>query len=259
MRVEDIPLSKLYISDLNIRKDHIFGDEEDEELCQNICSLGILQPIVARPNGDKYEILIGRRRFLSAIQQGEEDIPCIIKELDVEEALDASISENVFRKNVDPVTLGEWIKKRLEHGDISLSQYAKKLGKSKSTLSEWVRMNDLSHELREEVRNGTIPFNFALKIARMNLTLEQEKNLAEEARTQGLDSFKKSVDRIKASQEKRGAPKGLQVVRISFGMKSPLYADLVRLSNESGLDLGDFCHSILSEYVNEITVTASSV
>jgi len=256
MKIENIPLEKLHISDLNIRKDHYFGDEEDEEFAKNIESIGILQPIVVRPNGDKYEILIGRRRFLSAKKQGDEDIPCIIKDLDADEALDASISENVFRKNVDPVTLGEWIKKRLDQGDISLSQYAKKIGKSKSTLSEWMRMNDLTYELREEVQKGSVPFNIALKVARMNLTQEQEKILADESRSEGFEAFKKAVDRLKSSQEKRGAPKGLQVIRINFGMESPEYRELSRLSEKSGKDLGDYCLSILREHVRLSNVDA---
>jgi len=249
MKIENIPLEKLQISDLNIRKDHQFGDEEDDEFTKNIESIGILQPIVVRPNGDQYEILIGRRRFLSAKQQGTQEIPCIIKDLDADEALDASISENVFRKNVDPVTLGEWIKKRLDHGDISLSQYAKKIGKSKSTLSEWMRMNDLSHELRDEVQRGSVPFNYALKVARMNLTSEQEKMLADESRADGFEAFKKAVDRLKASQEKRGAPKGLQVIRINFGMESLDYRSLSKLSAERGMDLGDYCLSVLLEHI----------
>ena len=155
----------------------------------------------------------------------------------------------MFRKNVDPVTLGEWIKKRLDHGDISLSQYAKKIGKSKSTLSEWMRMNDLSHELRDEVQRGSVPFNYALKVARMNLTSEQEKMLADESRADGFEAFKKAVDRLKASQEKRGAPKGLQVIRINFGMESLDYRSLSKLSAERGMDLGDYCLSVLLEHI----------
>ena len=115
MRVVEIDIDELYISDQNIRSDHQFGDEEDLELIENIQSLGILQPLVVRPKGNKYDIIIGRRRFLSLKQSGVKSVPCLVAELSDEEALDASISENVFRKSVDPITLGRWIKIRLNH------------------------------------------------------------------------------------------------------------------------------------------------
>jgi ParB family chromosome partitioning protein len=249
MRIKNIALEKLHISDLNIRKNHHFGDENDEEFISNMKSIGILQPIVVRPNGEQFEILIGRRRYLSAKQQGLDEIPCIVKDLDEDEAIDASISENIFRKKVDPVTLGMWIKKRLAQGDISLSQYAKKIGKSKSTLSEWVRMNDLTQDLKAEVQRGSVPFNYALKVARMNLSPEDEIKLAEESREAGFDAFKEAVDRMKSNHEKRGAPKGLQIIRINFGMDSSDYSELVTLSGKSGMDLGDYCLSILREHV----------
>jgi len=249
MKIKTIALEKLQISDLNIRKSHYFGDEQDKEFVANIESIGLLQPIVVRPNGDVFEILIGRRRFLSAKQQGLDEIPCIVKDLDEDGALDASISENVFRKNVDPVTLGKWIKKRLDQGDISLSQYAKQIGKSKSTLSEWIRMNDLTNELKDEVQRGTIPFNYALKVARMNLSPEDEIKLADESKEAGFEAFKKAVDLMKSNQEKRGAPKGLQVIRINFGKTSSDYSELVTLSRNSGMDLGEYCLSILRNHV----------
>ena len=134
MKIEEISIDDLRISDLNIRNDVNFGDEEDIEFTKNIESQGLLQPLVVRKKDSYYEILIGMRRFLSLKQKGVSSVACIIKEFDDDEAIDASISENVFRKNVDPVTLGRWIKKRLDDGEMSLNEYAKKIGKSKDTL-----------------------------------------------------------------------------------------------------------------------------
>jgi ParB family chromosome partitioning protein len=251
MKISNIPVEKILVSDLNIRVDHLFGDPEDNELISNIESIGILQPIVVRPKEDKYEVLIGRRRFLSLSQTGSNEIPCIIKELDDEEALDASISENVFRKEIDPVTLGKWLKIRLEQGDISLSKYAKKIGKPKSTLSEWMRMNDLSQELQREVQTGTVPFNLGLQIARMNLSTEDERELVRIVQEVDLQEFKKALSRIKKSHEKRGAPKGLQIVRINFGLDSTAYEKLSSLADSSKKSLSDYCMSVLQDHLQE--------
>lgn len=249
MRPETIPIEKIRVSGLNIRSGEGFGDEEDEELVSNIEALGILQPIIVRPVGEFYEVDVGRRRFLSAKKLGLTEVPCIVREASAEESMDASLSENIFRKNIDPVTLGRWVKLRLERGDISLSEYARRIGKPKSTLSEWVRMNDLVEELQREVKRGAVPFTYALKVARMDLTPEEERSLAAEAEAGGSEAFKKAVDRIAAGKEKRGAPRGLLVIRISWGLESPDYDGLVRLAEGRGMELGEYCRKILVDHV----------
>ena len=249
MKVQDIPIDKLVISDLNIRIGHDYGDEEDKELEENMESLGLLQPLVVRRKGDFYEILIGRRRFMSMKNKGATEVTCIVKELSDNEAIDASISENVFRKKVDPVTLGAWIKKRLKQGNIGLNEYARRIGKSKSTLSEWLRMNDLTEEMKEEVQRGGVPFNYALKVARMELDPSEEFNLVTASREGGLESFKKAVDDLSAIREKRGSPRGLKIIRINFGRESREHAALIELAEAKGLKLGEYCLEVLREHV----------
>jgi len=249
LSIELIPLEKIRISDLNIRANEPFGDEEDEEFVKNIESLGILQPIIVKPMGDFYEVDVGRRRFLSAQKLGMTEIGCIVREASDEESMDASISENIFRKNVDPVTLGRWIKMRLRRGDITLSQYARKIGKSKGVLSQWIRMTDLTDEMQIEVQRGAVTFRNALKVARLNLTPEEEGALVEESRTGGPDSFNQALNRVSAGRETRGAPKGLLIVRINFGKKSTNYNKLTRLAKAENEEIGEFCQKILIDYI----------
>lgn len=249
MKIEMIPTEKIRISTLNIRAENHFGDEEDKELVENIGSLGILQPIIVRPVGDMYEVDVGRRRFLSAKELDIKEIPCIINEATEEEAMDASLSENVFRKGVDPVTLGKAIKRRLAASDISLSEYARSIGKAKSTLSEWLRMTDLSPAMQKEVQSGNIPFRDALKVARMELSKKDETMLAKESRTGGFEAFKNALDRVSEGKEKRGAPKGLLIIRINFGLDSQEYTDLKKLSDAEGVELGDYCMKVLTEHI----------
>ncbi len=251
MKMETIPIGSIRISDLNIRANEPFGDEEDEEFVKNIEALGILEPIIVRPVGKFFHVDVGRRRFLSAQQLGYTELDCIVREASDVEAMDASISENVFRRNVDPVTLGLWIKMRLAKGDISLSQYAKRIGKAKSTLSEWLRMTDLTIEMQEQVKAQAVPFTYALKVARMNLSPAEEKALALEAATGGFDAFKDKIDGIAAIKEKRGAPKGLLIVRMSFGQTSRDYNKLKRLAEKEGVDLTDYCMNVLKAHAKK--------
>ena len=249
MSFELIPLEKIRISDMNIRANDPFGDDDDEEFVKNIEALGILQPIIVRPIGDFYEVDVGRRRFLSAQKLGHKEIPCIVREASNEESMDASISENIFRKNIDPVTLGRWIKMRLSMGDMTLTQYARMIGKSKSTLSEWIRVTDLTDEMQHEIQRGAVSLHSALKVARMNLTPEEEGALVEESRTGGPDSFNQALKRISSGRETRGAPKGLLIVRINFGKKSPDYNKLNRLAKAENKEVGEYCQQVLIDHI----------
>jgi len=244
-----IPLDRISISGFNVRADEYFGDEEDQELVDNIGSFGVLQPIIVRTVGDMYELYSGRRRFLSAKENGLTEIPCIIMDVDDDEALDISLSENIFRKDLDPVTIGRALKRRIDRSDISLREYARRIGMPISTLSEFIRMTDLSPDMQNEVQSGTVTFRDALKVARMNLPLEKEMALAMEAREGGSDAFKKTLDRIASEQEKRGAPKGLLVVRINWGHASPEYSALKQFAESDGLNVSEYCQKILTKHV----------
>ncbi|GAH37738.1 unnamed protein product, partial [marine sediment metagenome] len=220
-------------------------------LIESIKAQGVIQPIIVRQIGDIYEVDIGRRRFLSAKEAGLEEIPCIVREMTFDEAMDASISENIFRKDVDPVTLGWWVKGRLERSGMSLRELARELGKDKMALSRWRTMTDLTEEMQQEVRRETISLSDALKVARMNLPPEKEMALAREAREGGSDSFKKTLDRIASEQEKRGAPPGLLITRINWGFESKEYIVLQRLALADNTSLSEFCQKILIDYIKD--------
>jgi len=244
-----IPLDKLRISAHNVRAEEFFGDEEDQAFVENVGSYGVMLPITVRPVGDMYDVYSGRRRFLAAKENGLTEIDCIVKEAYDEEALDVSLIENIHRKNLDPVTIGRALKRRMDSTGIKATAYAKKLGIPKSTMSEYLKMNDLSPDMQNEVQTGTVTFQDALKVVRMNLPQEQEISLAREAREDGSTSFKNTLSRITAEQEKRGAPKGLLIVRMSFGHTSRDYNKLKSLAKQEGIDLSDYCVNILKEHL----------
>lgn len=251
MEVLSIPIKKIIISPLNVRASisSQFGDEEDQGLMKNVESVGLIEPIIVRPIGDKYEVVVGSRRFQSVKSSGADSISCVVRELTDEDALDLSLSDNVFTRSVDPVTLGNWLKERLERSDMSLRQYAVKIGKAPSTLSEWMRMTDLHPELQKQVSMGAVPFKLALEIARKDLSTEEQAELASDSQEGGLDSLRRTLDRISAGHEKRGAPKGLLILRINFGSESPEYDTLKKQAEDKGLDLGEYCLGILVDHV----------
>ncbi len=244
-----IPLDKIRISAHNVRAEEFFGDEEDKAFVENVGSYGVLFPIIVRPVGDMYDVYSGRRRFLAAKENGLTEIDCIVKEAYDEEALDLSLIENIHRKNLDPVTIGRALKRRIDSTGIKAIAYAKKLGIPKSSMSTFLRMNDLSPDMQTEVQAGKVTFREALKVVRLNLPPETEIALAREAREDGSNSFKKTLDRITAEQEKRGAPKGLLITRINWGFKSKEYNSLKRFAKADDISITDYCQKVLKEHI----------
>ncbi len=248
-----IPLDKLRISAHNVRAEEYFGDEEDKSFVENVGSYGVMSPIIVRPVGDMYDVYSGRRRFLAAKENGLTEISCIVKDVHDDEALDISLIENIHRKNLDPVTIGRALKRRIDRSGIKPITYAKKIGISRSTISEYLKMTELSPDMQNEVQTGTVTFREALKVVRMNLSPEKEGALAMEARERGSASFKNTLSRITAEQEKRGAPPGLLIVRINFGQKSRDYNKLKRVAEKEGVELGDYCAKVLKEHSKSLT------
>ena len=247
--MEKIPLDKIRISSYNVRAEEFFGDEEDQAFVENVGEHGVLLPIIVKPAGDMYDVYSGRRRFLAAKELGMTEIDCIVKEVYDEGALDISLIENIHRKNLDPVTLGRALKRRMDSTGISASKLGELLGISKAKMSEHLTIIDLSPDMQNEVQTGTITLKDALKIVRMKLPQETEISLAKEAREGGSDSFKNALSKITAEQETRGAPKGLLIVRINWGKRSSEYTALKKFAKSEGIEISDYCQKILIEHI----------
>jgi len=248
-----IPLAQIRISASNVRADEPFGDEEDQSFVENVGTYGVMSPIYVRPVGDNmYEVYSGRRRYLAAKESGLTEISCIVKDVDDLEAFDLSVIENFHRKNVNPMVMGRAIRWRREREGISFGKYSKMTGISKTALFEYDSLCDLSPAMQNEVQRLTVPVMHALKVLRMNLPPEVEDTLAEEAKADGLEVFKRSLDRIAAEQEKRGAPTGLKIIRISWGFESPEYEALKRRAEEADIELGEYCQRVLKDHLKEL-------
>ena len=247
--MEMIPLDKIRISASNVRAEEYFGDEEDKSFVENVGAYGVLLPIIVTPAGDMYNVYSGRRRFLAAKELGMTEIDCIVKEVHDEGALDISLIENIHRKNLDPVTLGRALKRRIDRTGITASAYAKKLGISKAKMSQHLTIIDLSPDMQNEVQAGTVTLKEGLKVVRLKLPQEKEISLAREARESGSDSFKKTLAQITGEQETRGAPPGLLIIRINWGKRSSEYTALKKFAKSEGIELSEYCQKILTEHI----------
>ena len=254
MRIENIPVEKIFVSDLNVRAHEEFGEApEDEALRENVRREGVKQPITVKPQGEKYEVILGRRRFLSIKANGEKEVECVVRDdWDDREALKASLIENwpEFQKNLDPITRAEALNRLISMSTKDMQGVAREMKIPKSSMSEYLTVLRLSPKLKELVRRRVVPFKEAVHIARLKVGEDSQDSLAELAVSKGLDALRNEVERLKFGK-RRGAPRGLLVIRLVFDHRN--MEDKNRYEALMKLGGGKYCKSILVERLQNQT------
>lgn len=149
--VMQVELSKLFVGKTNVRKSP--GDVKD--LAESIREKGVLEPVLARPVGTKYELIVGSRRFAAAKEAGLKKIPAVIREMDDEEAIVVSLVENIQRREIEPEEEydGLMALRRLNPKSYgSAEQMAKALGKSRRYVEDRINAVEVVRTLRKEVK-----------------------------------------------------------------------------------------------------------
>jgi ParB family chromosome partitioning protein len=141
--VTEIEIEKLFVGECNVRKEK--GDLT--ELVNSIKEKGILEPIIVRPVGEKYEVVVGSRRYEASKLAGLTKIPVIIKEMNDKEAIVTSLMENVQRENLEPEEEAAAYQKLVKIFG-SIRKVAKSIGKSESSIREILEANELVLRLR---------------------------------------------------------------------------------------------------------------
>jgi len=164
MEVKQIPLGDIVPSPMNPRK--TFDETALKELADNIKNQGLLQPITVRLQGDKYEIVCGERRYRACSLNEAENIPCIVKEMTDEEAFDAMITENLQRKDVDPMEEAFAFSQLVAQGKTT-EEIALRFGKSKRFVQERIKLGKLLPELKQKVTDGDMAVGAAFIICKL--------------------------------------------------------------------------------------------
>ena len=186
--------NKISVSDL-IRNRYqprkTFDEESLEELTNSIKSRGIIQPIIARPSsGNKYEIIAGERRWLAAQRAGLHEVPVVVVDADDKKALEFGIVENVQRHDLNSIEEAEGYKRLIDEFSYDQEQVAKFIGKSRSHITNSLRLLTLSNFITDLVKTNKITpghakilvglensDQIAKKIVKKNLSVRQTENL----------------------------------------------------------------------------------
>ena len=206
--IQNIPLLKIWPSPLNPRK--TFDRAGIEELAESIRLQGLLQPITVRPSYTdvldgatsevlstvtSYEIVCGERRYRALALIGSETVPCIVREMTDEEAFDAMITENLQRKDVDPIEEAFAFAQLYERGK-SVEEIAARFGKSLKFIRERIKLYDLLPEMKQWVSKGLMQIGAAIHVAKLT---EEDQNKFLEQFDPGEDEDMEDLDPITKS------------------------------------------------------------
>lgn len=161
-QIREVPISKILPNPAQPRLS--YDEESLTELAESIREHGVLQPILVRPSGSKFELIAGERRWRASSMADRETIPAIVAEFDEQTALEVSIIENLQREDVSPLEEAAMFRKMTEVFGYSLRQLAQKVGKDKGYIENRLRLTDAPADVRElvSVRRDTISHAYEL-------------------------------------------------------------------------------------------------
>jgi len=133
-----------------------FDQEALEELAQSIKEYGLIQPIVVTKKDGYYSIIAGERRWRASKLAGLKEIPAIIREDDEKINSEIALIENMQREDLNPFEKALGIKTLIDNYDLSQEEVAKKLGKGRSTIANWVRILNLEPRVLEMAKEGKL-------------------------------------------------------------------------------------------------------
>lgn len=167
-----IELSLIDKSSFNPRK--TFDENSLNELSQSIREKGVIQPIVLRPVGDRYEVVCGERRYRAAVLAELTVIPACIKNLSDEETEEFAITENLQRKDVSPLEEAEAFSKLVATGKYDVNSLAVKFGKSEAFIRGRLKLVNLITEFRDMLEQEIINIGVAGVFASYPADLQNE-------------------------------------------------------------------------------------
>jgi ParB family transcriptional regulator, chromosome partitioning protein len=172
--VTEIPLDVIEPNPFQPRQD--WDTEALEELSASIRALGIIQPVTLRATGpDKYQLISGERRFRAARLAGLTGIPAYIRTAGDQEMLEMALVENIQRSDLNAIEVAISYQRLLEECDLTHESLSGRVGKERSTISNYTRLLKLAPDIQDAIRQGRISMGHARALAGVGDLLRQRQ------------------------------------------------------------------------------------
>jgi ParB family chromosome partitioning protein len=248
---EQLPLHRI---DPNPRQPRgSFDDEPLRELTASVEAVGVLQPIVVRPIGERYQIVMGERRVRAARAAGLERIPAIVRTTEDDQMLRDALLENVHREDLNPLEEAAAYEQLLLDFGITQEELAARLGRSRPVIANAMRLLRLPGNVQRRIAARTLSAGHARAVASLEDPVQQER-LADRIVAEGLTvrMAEELAQRIKNGEPLLG-PDERGRVRVRPTVQAPGMADLAerlsdRLETRVRVQLGKRKGKVLIEF-----------
>lgn len=154
-----------------------FDEKALQELSDSIKVHGVIQPLVLRKVGNKYEIIAGERRYKASCMAGLKKVPAIVREMTDNESAEVALIENVQRKNLSSIEEAQSYKNLLDRGYLTQEELAQKLGVSQPTIANKLRLLNLCDEVQNALLNEQISERHARSLLALSNPDDQKEML----------------------------------------------------------------------------------
>jgi ParB family chromosome partitioning protein len=193
------------------------------ELMASVAEKGIIEPLIVRQRGGRYQIIAGERRYHAAVQVGLRDVPVVVREVGDGEVMEIALIENLQRKDLTPFEEAEALHQLAQRCNYTHEDMARKLGKSRTSVTESLSLNNMPDEVRNLCRLADISSRSTLlQIVRQG---DPAKMLAlvQKITTQGGATRQEVRKETAAGKQGRAKP-------FTFRFRAPTKAFALRLS-----------------------------
>jgi ParB family transcriptional regulator, chromosome partitioning protein len=161
--IERLPLDQIEVNPKQPRRD--FDEKALQELSTSISLHDVIQPItVTKVGPKKYQLIAGERRLRASRMAGLADIPAYIRQANDQELLELALLENLQRENLNAIEIGLSYKRLMEECVLTQEQVADRMGKERSTVTNYIRLLKLPPDIQVAVRNGQLSMGHARAI-----------------------------------------------------------------------------------------------
>ena len=166
----ELELDKIIPNEYQPRK--VFNDEKLKELAASIKEQGVIQPIIVHKAGSGYQLIAGERRWRASRLAGLKTVPALVKEATKRELLEMALIENIQREDLNPLEAAEAYKRLQDEFRLTQEELAKRVGKERSTVTNFLRILALPKEVKNELATGGLSMGHAKAL----LSLERARD-----------------------------------------------------------------------------------
>ncbi len=213
----------------------IFDEDRLEELAESIRHQGVIQPVVVRATGDnEFQLIAGERRWRGAQMAGIEKIPAIIRDVPDEIAIAMALVENIQRENLNPIEEATALKRLVLEFQMTHQEAGDAVGRSRSAVSNLLRLLELSEEVRELVDARHLEMGHARALLTLDATMQAKAAREVVAKRLSVRETEQLVRRMKDPPQRKTKSVDPDVRRLQDSLSEKLCAKVSLQHNAKG-------------------------